>query len=87
MHVVGLDLMNFDQAQIDWLDADLAAANANRAQVPWIMASAHYPLYHATIAANAAFSDTSPAPRGAAGAPAGGATSCDTSGRQPISIR
>jgi hypothetical protein len=53
VHVIGLDLMNFDQKQIDWLDADLTAANANRDKVPWIMASAHFPLYHATVSANA----------------------------------
>jgi hypothetical protein len=46
VHVIGLDLMNFDAAQLAWLEADLKAAAANRDAVPWIMASAHYPIYH-----------------------------------------
>ena len=32
-------------AQLKWLEADLAAANANRAAVPWIVAFSHFPLY------------------------------------------
>jgi len=52
VHVIGLDLMNFDVGQAAWLEADLKAAAANRANVPWIMASAHVPIYHATMAQN-----------------------------------
>jgi len=52
VHVIGLDLMNLDDGQLAWFEADLKAAAANRAAVPWIMASAHYPLYHATYAEN-----------------------------------
>lgn len=31
--------------QLAWLEADLQAANANRAKVPWIVASGHRPFY------------------------------------------
>ena len=40
-------------AQKAWLQADLAAAAANRAAVPWIIASSHYPVYHSSLALNA----------------------------------
>mmetsp|Transcript_24291 Transcript_24291/g.43210 ORF Transcript_24291/g.43210 Transcript_24291/m.43210 type:complete len:432 (-) Transcript_24291:27-1322(-) len=33
------------QVQQDWLVSDLAAANANRAAVPWLFVFAHKPLY------------------------------------------
>ena len=36
--------------QLDWLEADLMAANANRANVPWILLTSHYPLYCSTCA-------------------------------------
>eukprot|EP01052_Picozoa_sp_SAG31_P053414 SAG31_NODE_13682_length_853_cov_1.550398_1_plen_202_part_00 len=36
--------------QLDWLEADLQAANANRAAVPWILMTSHYPLYCSTCA-------------------------------------
>jgi hypothetical protein len=32
-------------AQIDWLKKDLAAANANREAVPWVVAGSHFPFY------------------------------------------
>ena len=32
-------------AQLDWLKKDLAAANANRAAVPWVVAGSHFPFY------------------------------------------
>jgi len=32
-------------AQLEWLEKDLAAANANRDAVPWIVAFSHFPLY------------------------------------------
>ena len=32
-------------AQLKWLNEDLVAANANRANVPWIVAMSHFPLY------------------------------------------
>jgi len=46
IHITGIDLMNFDDAQIAWLEKDLQAANANRDQVPWVMVAAHYQLYY-----------------------------------------
>jgi hypothetical protein len=32
-------------AQLAWLEADLAAANKNRDSVPWVVAMSHYPFY------------------------------------------
>jgi hypothetical protein len=32
-------------AQYKWLEADLAAAHANRAAVPWLVLSNHFPMY------------------------------------------
>lgn len=37
-------------SQLAWLEADLKAANANRANVPWILLTSHYPLYCSTCA-------------------------------------
>ena len=46
IHIVGLDLNNLDAGQLAWLDADLAAANAAREAVPWIMVASHFPVFH-----------------------------------------
>ena len=46
IHMIGLDLNNLDDAQLAWLETDLAAADANRANVPWIMVASHFPIYH-----------------------------------------
>lgn len=35
--------------QMAWAAADLAAADANRANVPWIVVTSHYPLYTAMM--------------------------------------
>jgi hypothetical protein len=40
-------------AQLEWLEKDLAAANANRDAVPWIVAFSHFPLYCARRARHA----------------------------------
>eukprot|EP00036_Acanthoecidae_sp_10tr_P015395 CAMPEP_0206286198 /NCGR_PEP_ID=MMETSP0106_2-20121207/480_1 /ASSEMBLY_ACC=CAM_ASM_000206 /TAXON_ID=81532 /ORGANISM="Acanthoeca-like sp., Strain 10tr" /LENGTH=610 /DNA_ID=CAMNT_0053716719 /DNA_START=44 /DNA_END=1873 /DNA_ORIENTATION=- len=55
IHFVGLDLNMYNNvdtcgescrlAQLEWLKKDLAAANANRDNVPWIIAMSHFPLY------------------------------------------
>ena len=50
IHFVILDLdpgppAVFSGAQAAWCAADLAAADANRANVPWIVVTSHYPLY------------------------------------------
>eukprot|EP00040_Diaphanoeca_grandis_P044266 m.11825 g.11825 ORF g.11825 m.11825 type:complete len:626 (-) comp9000_c0_seq1:97-1974(-) len=55
IHFVALDLNMYNgvdtcgepcrQAQLAWLKTDLEAANANRANVPWIVAMSHFPLY------------------------------------------
>lgn len=67
IHFVGLDLnaaetsprtIGLDQGQLDWLAADLAAADANRLEVPWIVVTSHFPLYLSTAGAAAG-----PAPR------------------------
>ena len=50
IHFVILDLdpgppAVFAGAQAAWAPADLAAADANRANVPWIVVTSHFPLY------------------------------------------
>lgn len=54
IHFVGLDLnaaethprtIGLDATQLAWLDQDLAAAQANRATVPWIVVTSHFPIY------------------------------------------
>eukprot|EP00939_MAST-03C_sp_MAST-3C-sp1_P001607 g1607.t1 len=55
IHFVALDLNMYNgvdncgepcrQAQLAWLDKDLALANENRDRVPWIVAMSHFPLY------------------------------------------
>eukprot|EP01051_Picozoa_sp_SAG22_P015472 SAG22_NODE_2024_length_3122_cov_2.375455_1_plen_516_part_00 len=35
----------YRQAQLGWLEADLAAANRNRQRAPWIVVMGHIPLY------------------------------------------
>jgi len=41
-------------AQGLWLEQDLAAANANRANVPWVIVTSHFPLQNTMLAANSA---------------------------------
>eukprot|EP00039_Didymoeca_costata_P020714 m.342179 g.342179 ORF g.342179 m.342179 type:complete len:577 (+) comp21074_c0_seq1:121-1851(+) len=52
IHLVGLDLNNFDPDQMAWLEKDLAAANANRENVPWIMVTSHFPLHYSKFEEN-----------------------------------
>lgn len=59
IHIVGLDLdptgevpgqlPNWSGAQQAWLEQDLAAAAANRANVPWIIVTSHFPLHNAAF--------------------------------------
>lgn len=53
VHVVALDLdpspAVFVGEQVEWLKADLAAADANRESVPWIVVTSHFPLYSAKL--------------------------------------
>jgi hypothetical protein len=54
IHFVVLDLnvgppAVFSGAQVAWAAADLAAADANRANVPWVVVTSHYPLYTASF--------------------------------------
>ena len=54
IHFVILDLnpgppAAFAGAQLAWATADLAAADANRANVPWVVVTSHYPLYSASF--------------------------------------
>lgn len=49
IHVVALDLdpgppAVFSGAQLAWFEADMAAAVANRDNVPWIIVASHFPL-------------------------------------------
>lgn len=53
IHVVALDLNNISLAgQLEWLAEDLVAADANRAAVPWIVVTSHFPIYLASDAGN-----------------------------------
>ena len=55
LHLVALDLNLYFaeddcgdpcvKAQLEWVKEDLAQANKNRKQVPWVIAMSHYPLY------------------------------------------
>eukprot|EP00045_Choanoeca_perplexa_P017855 m.268780 g.268780 ORF g.268780 m.268780 type:complete len:573 (+) comp17656_c0_seq5:211-1929(+) len=57
VHVIALDLnvyyfdteLAFRKPMIDWLAKDLAAAQANRHNVPWITVNAHQPIYCSSI--------------------------------------
>ena len=54
IHFVILDLnpgppAAFAGTQAAWAAADLAAADANRANVPWIVVTSHYPLFTASF--------------------------------------
>jgi hypothetical protein len=57
IHFVALDLnvyyfdeeAPFRKPQLAWLQADLIAASANRAQVPWICVMSHYPMYCSSV--------------------------------------
>ena len=59
VHMVAFDMnvyfndfeAQYRQAQLDWLEADLAAANdpAQRARVPWITLNVHHPFYCSSI--------------------------------------
>mmetsp|Transcript_17259 Transcript_17259/g.44979 ORF Transcript_17259/g.44979 Transcript_17259/m.44979 type:complete len:583 (+) Transcript_17259:71-1819(+) len=49
IHMVGLDLNNLDDGQVAWLEQDLAAAQANRQNVPWIMVTSHFPIHHTDL--------------------------------------
>jgi hypothetical protein len=40
-----IDTADVDPAQVNWMTADLQAANANRENVPWIISGGHRPLY------------------------------------------
>lgn len=59
LHIVTLDLTvsgpygdQFPQggAQMIWLEKDLAAADANRESVPWIIVTSHFPLHFPNLA-------------------------------------
>jgi hypothetical protein len=54
IHLVGLDLnapetsprtIGLDAGQLAWLEQDLAAAQANRPTVPWVVVTSHFPVY------------------------------------------
>eukprot|EP00039_Didymoeca_costata_P007124 m.96550 g.96550 ORF g.96550 m.96550 type:complete len:643 (+) comp13550_c0_seq1:205-2133(+) len=54
IHFVMLDLdpgppAVFSGAQAEWAAADLALADANRANVPWIVVTSHFPMYSAVF--------------------------------------
>ena len=47
LHCIGC-IAGIDEAQLAWLEKDLAAAAAplRRQQVPWLIVTSHFPLYH-----------------------------------------
>lgn len=52
IHLVALDLdplLHLAAEQQAWLEQDLAAAAANRATVPWIIVTSHFPLHNAAF--------------------------------------
>lgn len=51
IHFVTLDLNygKFEGAQLEWARRDLALAAANRAAVPWIVVTSHFPIYTAAL--------------------------------------
>ena len=46
IHYTGLDLNKLDAGQLAWLEEDLAYANGNRANTPWIFVSSHFPVFN-----------------------------------------
>ena len=55
IHIVGLDLNNLDDGQLQWLER---SGSVNRAESPWIFASSHFPMYHPLMQANLNASST-----------------------------
>ena len=51
----------FSGTQAAWAAADLAAADANRANVPWVVVTSHFPLYSATFLDGECFKTTATA--------------------------
>ena len=45
VHIAALSTISPGKDELAWLEQDLAAANANRAKVPWVMVSSHYQIY------------------------------------------
>ena len=62
IHITALNLdsavneqaQGMDATQLAWLKADLAAAAApaQRAKVPWIILTSHFPIYHSAVGAH-----------------------------------
>lgn len=48
IHVVAVETQHWSSKQKAWLEKDLAAASANRAEVPWIVVLSHFPTYFTT---------------------------------------
>ena len=53
IHIAALSTHSPVDTELAWLEADLAAAAANRKAVPWIIVTSHYPIYLSTMAENA----------------------------------
>ena len=45
VHIAALSTISPKGTELDWLNRDLAAANANRKNVPWVMVTSHYQIY------------------------------------------
>jgi acid phosphatase type 7 len=74
----------FDAAYVnkmyDWLEADLAAANANRAKTPWIVVHGHRPMYCAKATKGYAYAAEEESRRG------GWFTRAITSGKRALGL-
>ena len=45
MHITALSTQKPSGKELAWLEKDLAAADANRASVPWMLVTSHYPIF------------------------------------------
>ena len=53
IHIAALSTHSPVGTELAWLEADLAAAAANRKAVPWIIVTSHYPIFLSTMAEHA----------------------------------
>ena len=49
IHIAAMSIVSPSGDELAWLEKDLAAANANRDKVPWIIVPSHYQIYLSSI--------------------------------------
>jgi hypothetical protein len=49
IHIAAMSTKTPTGPELAWLTADLAAANKNRKNVPWIIVTSHYPIFLSTV--------------------------------------